>query len=124
MASGKNFLMIEELNSDAGEPQMLRDFPLSNTVKDLKMAIARMIDETADWQTIMAIFVGEEMEDSECKTLANYLACGHRFPFGEKGLLTMLGPTVSKPLSTYRVQNVRDSTPSDPKALEATKDPC
>ena len=73
MASGKNFLMIEELNSDAGEPQMLRDFPLSNTVKDLKMAIARMIDETADWQTIMAIFVGEEMEDSECKALANYL---------------------------------------------------
>lgn len=64
MASPVNsYLMIEEINSDDGEPQMLRNFPLSSTVKELKIAIARMIGEPNEWRLIMAIFLGQELED-------------------------------------------------------------
>lgn len=69
MATNKNYLMIEELNSDRGEPQMLQNFQMGSTVKDLKLAIANLLGDGTDWHAIMTIFVGEEMEDSESKTV-------------------------------------------------------
>ncbi|KAM7207857.1 hypothetical protein V8F20_001899 [Naviculisporaceae sp. PSN 640] len=70
-APGNNFLMIEEVNSDNGEPQMLRNFPLSKTVKDLKMEIARMMGEPNEWRSVIVFFLGQEMEN-ENKSLSHY----------------------------------------------------
>ncbi|KAK4207650.1 hypothetical protein QBC37DRAFT_327001 [Rhypophila decipiens] len=70
-APTQNFLMIEEINSDAGAPQMLKSFPLSKTVKELKIAIATMMGEPNEWQSIMVIFLGQEMEN-ENRTLLSH----------------------------------------------------
>ncbi|KAK3384031.1 hypothetical protein B0T24DRAFT_588635 [Lasiosphaeria ovina] len=60
----KTYLMIEEINSDLSEPQLLSHFPVTNTVKDLKMAIARMMGEATEWDSVMVVFVGEVLEDN------------------------------------------------------------
>lgn len=60
---GNNFLMIEEINSDEGEPQALRNFALSKTVKDLKMEIAKMMGDPNEWRSVMVFFLGQEMEN-------------------------------------------------------------
>ena len=57
--------MVEEINSNSGESRAINDFPLSNTVKDLKIAIARATGQVSEWASIMTFFVGEEMEDSK-----------------------------------------------------------
>jgi len=71
-----NFLRIEEVTSDnRAAAQMLQNFPLTKTVKELKVAIAQTLDGAVDWKSIVAICDGRALEDDDdtnSKTLQHF----------------------------------------------------
>ncbi len=66
-AEFKNFLYIEEVNANDGVSLRLNGISISNSVKDLKKAIARELKNEAAWESIAVAFADTEL--SNCESL-------------------------------------------------------
>jgi hypothetical protein len=61
----QDFLYIEEINSNDGTSQRLTGINTSQSVKDLKKAIATELKNPEGWQSVSIAFADKELSDRE-----------------------------------------------------------
>jgi hypothetical protein len=62
---GRNYLYIEELNSNDGTSRRLAGIKTTQSVKDLKKAIAAELNNPEGWSTISVAFTDKELDNRE-----------------------------------------------------------
>jgi len=62
-AEYRDFLYVEEINSNDGESRRLTGISTSHTVQFLKRAIASELRSPQTWSQIMLVYVNQELSD-------------------------------------------------------------
>jgi hypothetical protein len=62
---GRDFLYIEELNSNDGTSRRLTGIRTTQSVQDLKKAIAAELSNPEGWSTISVAFTDKELDNRE-----------------------------------------------------------
>lgn len=61
----RDFLYVEEVNSNDGDGWRLSAIPTSKTVKDLKQSIAKELKNPQGWSSLSVAFGDTELSDRE-----------------------------------------------------------
>ena len=62
---GRDYLYIEELNANDGTSRRLAGIKTSQSVQDLKKAIAAALNNPGGWSTISVAFTDKELDNRE-----------------------------------------------------------
>ena len=64
----RDYLFIEELNSNDGIEQRLTGFKSSQTVQDLKQAIAVKLNNPEGWSSVSLFYFGKELANRKSES--------------------------------------------------------
>lgn len=65
-AECRDFLYIEEINSNDGTSRRLTGIKTTQSVQDLKKAIATELNNPQGWNSVSVAFADKELSDREC----------------------------------------------------------